>query len=124
LSEFLDLQQGNHIVFEYCRQFNNLTQYGTHHIDMDEKKAELFRKGLSAQLQDCLILFPNLSYNDLASTTIDQEGTLKACVEVEDNKRKRVMSGSSGDSSDGAPSKYHIVYTPHAGQPQRPPQQF
>jgi hypothetical protein len=36
-------------------------QYGAHHIVIDEKKAELFRKGLTIQLQDHLILSPNLS---------------------------------------------------------------
>jgi hypothetical protein len=56
-------------------EFNNLAQYRVHHIDMDAKKVELFRKGLTIQLQDCLILSPNLSYNELASATIDQEGT-------------------------------------------------
>jgi hypothetical protein len=30
-------------------------------------------------LQDRLILSQNLSYNELASAAIDQEGTMKAC---------------------------------------------
>jgi hypothetical protein len=47
LAEFLDLHQGNHSVYEYTHEFNNLTQYGGHHIDTDAKKAELFRKGLT-----------------------------------------------------------------------------
>jgi hypothetical protein len=29
LKEFLDLEQGNHSVFDYTRQFNTLAQYGT-----------------------------------------------------------------------------------------------
>jgi hypothetical protein len=29
LKEFLDLEQGNHNVFDYTRQFNTLAQYGT-----------------------------------------------------------------------------------------------
>jgi hypothetical protein len=44
LAEFLDLRQGNRSVYEYIQEFNNLAQYGTHHVDTDAKKAELFRK--------------------------------------------------------------------------------
>jgi hypothetical protein len=29
LKEFLDLEQGNHIVFDYTWQFNTLSQYGS-----------------------------------------------------------------------------------------------
>jgi hypothetical protein len=124
LTEFLDLRQGNRSVYEYCQEFNHLAQYGAHHVDTDEKKAEFFRKGLTIQLQDRLILSPNLSYNELASAAIDQEGTMKACAEADERKRKRVMPGSSGGSSNGAPPKYRMIYTPPAGQPRRPPPQF
>jgi hypothetical protein len=62
-----------------------------------------------------MILSPNLSYDDLASATIDQEGTIRACEAAEEKKRKRTMLGSSGGSSSGAPLKYRMVYTPHVG---------
>jgi hypothetical protein len=81
---------------------------------MDMKKAELFHMGLTIQLHDRLILSPILSYNELASATIDQEGTMKACVEAEERKRKRVMPGSLGGTSVGAPLKYCMIYTPPA----------
>jgi hypothetical protein len=84
---------------------------GGHHVDTDEKKVELFHKGLTIQLQDHLILSPNLSYNKLASTAIDQEGTMKSCEAAEEKKRKRTMPGSYGGSSSGAPSKYRLVYS-------------
>jgi hypothetical protein len=45
----------------------------------------------------------NLCYNDLDSTTIDQEGTMRACEVAEEKKRKRTMSGPTGGSSSGAP---------------------
>jgi hypothetical protein len=57
-------------------------------VDTDAKKAELFRKGLTIQLQDHLILSQNLSYNELASVAIDQEGTMKACEVVEEKKKE------------------------------------
>jgi hypothetical protein len=47
LSKFLDLCQENHSVYEYTQEFNNLAQYGGHHIDTNAKKAELFHKGLT-----------------------------------------------------------------------------
>jgi hypothetical protein len=80
-------------------------------MDTDAKKAEFFRKGLTIQLQDRLILSQNLSYNELASAAIDQEGTMKAYEAAEEKKRKRVVSGSSGSSSSGAPPKYRMIYT-------------
>jgi hypothetical protein len=33
------------------RQFNTLAQYGSYHIDTDEKKANLYREGLTVHLQ-------------------------------------------------------------------------
>jgi hypothetical protein len=47
LKDFLDLEQGNHTVFHYTRQFNTLAQYGSYHIDTKEKKAILYRNGLT-----------------------------------------------------------------------------
>jgi hypothetical protein len=124
LAEFLDLRQGNRSVYEYIQEFNNLAHYGIHHVDTDVKKAELFRKGLTIQLQDRLILSQNLSYNELASATIDQEGTMKACEAVEKKKRKRVVSGSSGGGSSSTPLNYRMIYTSPTGHPRHPPPQF
>jgi hypothetical protein len=58
-------------------------------VDTDAKKVELFCKGLTIQLQDHLILSQNLSYNELASAAIDQEGTMKTYEATEEKKRKR-----------------------------------
>jgi hypothetical protein len=93
-------------------------------VDTDANKTKLFHKGLTIQLQDRLILSQNLSYNELASAAIDQEGTMKACKAVEEKKRKSAMSGPSGGSFSGAPLKYRMIYTPPAGQSCRPPPQF
>jgi hypothetical protein len=69
--EFLDLEQGNHSVFDYTRQFNTLAQYGSYHIDTDEKKVNLYRAGLTIHLQKCPVHLSSLSYNELASAAID-----------------------------------------------------
>jgi 4-diphosphocytidyl-2C-methyl-D-erythritol kinase len=113
LKEFQDLKQGNHTVYDYTRKFNTLAQYGTYHVDTDENKANLYHEGLTIHLQDHLVQFINLSYNDLVSAAIDQERLMKAVAKADEKKRKRMMLGSSGSGgSSGAPPKYHMVYTP------------
>jgi hypothetical protein len=123
LKEFLDLEQGNHSVFDYTRQFNTLAQYGTYHIDTDEKKANLYHAGLTIHLEERPVHLSSLLYNELASAVIDQERMTKAIVEADEKKRKRMMHGSTGSgSSSGAPPMYHMVYTPLGGQLRRPQQ--
>jgi hypothetical protein len=122
LKEFLDLEQGNRSVFDYTRQFNTLAQYGTYHVDTDEKKANLYRAGLTIHLQEHLVHLSSLSYNELASAAIDQERMMKAVAEDDEKKRKKMMPrfvGSGGSST--APPKYCMVYTPAESQePRRP----
>jgi hypothetical protein len=116
LNEFLDLEQGNRSVFDYTRQFNTLAQYGTYHVDTDEKKANLYRAGLTIHLQEPLVHLSSLSYNELASAAIDQERMMKAIAEADEKKRKKLMPISTGSgSSSGAPPKYRMVYTPPGG---------
>jgi hypothetical protein len=123
LKEFLDLEQGNHSVFDYTRQFNTLAQYGSYHINTDEKKANLYLTGLTIYLQERLGHFTSLTYNELASATIDRERMMKVIVEADEKKRRRMMprSSASGGSS-GATPKYCMVYTPQGGQLRRPQQ--
>jgi hypothetical protein len=40
---------------------------------------------------------------------------MKAGEATEEKRRKMIMPGSSGGSSSGAPSKYHMVYMPPVG---------
>jgi hypothetical protein len=108
-------------VYEYIKKFNYLVEYGTHHVDTDDKKAKLFRKGLSLPLQDHLVLFRDVSFNALVSATLEQEGTYNALLAEEDEKRRRVVPGSSEDSTEGAPPKYRLVNTPSAGKSRVPP---
>jgi hypothetical protein len=99
-------------VFDYTRQFNTMAQYGSYHVNTDEKKANLYHEGLTIQLQDHLVQSPNLSYNELASATVDQERTMKAVAEAEEKKRKRMLPGSSVSvGSSYVPHKYRMVYT-------------
>jgi hypothetical protein len=121
LKEFLDLEQGSHSVFDYTRQFNTLAQYRSYHVDTVEKKANLYRVGLTIHLQE---QFASLSYNELVSVAINQERMMKAVAEADEKRRKRMMPRSSGSgSSSGAPPKYRMVYTPPGGQLCQPQQQ-
>jgi hypothetical protein len=107
------------------RQFNTLAPYGSYHVDTDEKKANLYREGLATHLQVHLVLFFNLSYNDLVSAAIDQERLMKDVAEADEKKRKIMMSRSFGSGgSSGASPKYRTLYTPPSGQLCHPPQQF
>jgi hypothetical protein len=49
LKEFLYLELGNHSVFDYTRHFNTLNLYGSYHDYTNEKKANLYRYGLTIQ---------------------------------------------------------------------------
>jgi hypothetical protein len=103
------------------RQFNTLAQYGIYHINTDEKKATLYRTGLTIHLQERLVHLSSLSYNELASTTIDQETMMKAVAKAGEKKRKRLMPRFTGScSSSSAPPKYRMMYTPLGGQLRRP----
>jgi hypothetical protein len=112
-------------VYDYTRQFNTLAQYGSYHVDTDEKKANLYHEGLTIHLQDRLVQFSNLSYNDLVSAALDQERLMKVIAEANEKKRKTIMPGSpdSGGSS-GAPPNYCMVYTLPSGKLCRPPQRY
>jgi hypothetical protein len=110
-------------VYEYIKKFNYLPQYGTHHVDTDEKKTELFRKGLSLPLQDRLVRLRGVSFNALVSDAIEQEGAYIALLAEEEKMRKRASPRPLEDSTGGAPPKYHLVYTPSVGKSQVPPPQ-
>jgi hypothetical protein len=116
LREFLHLEQGTDNVNEYIRKFNYVQQNGGYHVDTDEKKVELFRNGLSLQLQDCLVLQRDLSFDTLVSVVIDQDGLYKAILAEKEKMRKRALLGPLEDSTLGAPPKYSLVYTPSAGK--------
>jgi hypothetical protein len=60
-------------VYQYAQKFNNLCQYGEHHMDTDATKMEHFRDGLKSDLCERLnILEPN-NYHELVNKAISQE---------------------------------------------------
>ena len=49
--EFSELQQGNKSVEEYTHQFIELARYALEEVDNDEKKQDMFKKGLNPELR-------------------------------------------------------------------------
>jgi hypothetical protein len=102
LNEFLALTQGNRTVLQYARAFNDLCQYAGYHADMDEKKRDRFRRGLSTKLRDRLNTVRANSYNELVNMAISQEDCITACQA--EKKRKTTVVGPSAQ-----PQPFRIV---------------
>jgi hypothetical protein len=66
----------------------------------------LFSQGLSPVLREYLTLFRGCTLNELVSTSIEQEDAY--CTHIEEERKKRPLSGPTGD----ALPKYRMVYTP------------
>jgi hypothetical protein len=115
VQEFLHLQQGLSSVYGYNKKFNHLSQYGSYHANIDEKKMSLFCQGLHPVLHEHLTLFQGCTLNELLSASIEQEDMCRARLEEERNNRP--LPGPNG----GAPPKYRLVYTLPSGQPRGTP---
>jgi hypothetical protein len=71
--EFRELQQGNKSVEEYTYQFIELARYAPEEVDKDEKKQDMFRKGLNTELKKLLspCIYPD--FNTLMNMAIITE---------------------------------------------------
>jgi predicted PolB exonuclease-like 3'-5' exonuclease len=93
LNEFLALIKENHTVLQYAQAFNDLCHYAGYHADMDEKKRDRFRRGLSTKLRERLNTVRANSYNELVNLSISQEDCSMA--HRAEKKRKAPMAGPS-----------------------------
>jgi len=90
--EFRALQQGSMTVEEYTHQFMELARYAPEEVNDDEKKQDMFKKGLNPELRTLLTpqIYPD--FNTLMNKAILTE---KAKIdERKDNKRKFLESKS------------------------------
>jgi hypothetical protein len=94
LNEFLALTQGNWTVLQYAQAFNDLCQYARYHADTDEKKRDMFRRGLNTKLRDRLNTVRANNYNELVNMAISQA----------EKKRKTPVAGPSAQ-----PQRFRIV---------------
>jgi hypothetical protein len=88
-------------------------QYGTHHVDTNGKKAELFRRGLSLLIQDCLVRFQDMPFNTLVSVVIAQDGTYRALLAEKRGEEKdwlvRTFGGQYCGCSTEVPPSLHSI---------------
>jgi hypothetical protein len=89
-------------VYQYAQKFNNLCQYGEHHVDTDAKKMEHFHDGLKSDLYERLNLLEPNNYHELVNKAIFQED---AMMKVQKEK-KRHNDFASGD---GSGKKFHFI---------------
>ena len=59
VDEFRALQQGSMSVKEYTYQFMELARYAQEEVDNDEKKHDMFKRGLNPNSGPCLPLRPS-----------------------------------------------------------------
>jgi hypothetical protein len=88
--EFRALQQGSMSVEEYTHQFIELARYAPEEVNDDDKKQDMFKKGLSPELQTLLTpqIYPD--FNTLMNKAILTERA--KAEERKDNKRKFLES--------------------------------
>ena len=88
--ELRALQQGSMSVEEYTYQFTELARYAPEEADKDEKKQDMFKKGLSPELRTLLIPQMYLDFNTLMNMAILTERA--KAEERKENKRKFLES--------------------------------
>ena len=88
--EFRALQEGSMSVEQYTYQFMELARYAPEEVDKDEKKQDMFKKGLSPELRTLLIPQIYLDFNTLMNMTILTERA--KAKERKENKRKFLES--------------------------------
>ena len=88
--EFRELQQGRKSVEEYTYQFMELARYAPEEVDKDEKKQDMFKKGLTPELRTLLTpqIYPD--FNTLMNMVILTERA--KAEERKENKRKFLES--------------------------------
>jgi hypothetical protein len=111
LNEFLALTQGSRTMLQYAQAFNDLCQYAGYHADTNEKKRDMFRRGLNTKLCDHLNTVRANSYNELVNLAISQEDCIMA--HKAEKKRKEPMAGPSTQ-----PQRFRIVSNTQSRGPQ------
>jgi hypothetical protein len=93
LNEFPALTQGNRTMLQYAQAFNDLCQYVGYHVDINEKKRDMFRRGLNTKLRDRPNTVRANNYNELVNMAISQEDCITA--RQAEKKRKTPVAGPS-----------------------------
>jgi hypothetical protein len=102
MRELFALRQVSDMVYHYAQKFNNLCQYGGHHVDSDAKKMEIFHDGLDGKLYERLNLLEPENFHELVNKAISQEDAMKKA----DRDKKRPCGFAPGR---GTNKKFHFV---------------
>ena len=63
--EFISLKQGNLSLVEYERKFDELSRYAPHLVDIEERKARRFERGLRPELYKAVAMFQFSTYSEI-----------------------------------------------------------
>jgi hypothetical protein len=85
--EFTDLKQGGMMVNEYLNSFIQLSRYATKEINTDEKKQNMFLKGLNDDIQFQLLNTDYADFQHMVDKAIVIESKLK---EMEKNGKRKM----------------------------------
>jgi hypothetical protein len=88
--EFSDLNQGSMTVNEYLNQFIQLTRYAIDDVNTNEKKQDMFPKGLNDEIQFQLFNTDYPDFQHLVDKVIIIENKIKEMKK--DGKHKMVFS--------------------------------
>ena len=70
VAEFMRLTQGTKTLMEYMHAFNILSRYALGFIDIEEKKIESFKRGLSTKLMKTMANSRCITYNEFISDAL------------------------------------------------------
>jgi hypothetical protein len=96
MKESLSLKQGDDTMYQYAQMFNNLCQYGEHHVDTDAKKIERFCDGLKSELYERLNLIEPNSYHELVNKSISKEDAMMKVQKEKKRPNDFVLGDGSG----------------------------
>ena len=96
-AEFMRLTQGTKTLTEYMHAFNNLSYYAPGFIDIEEKKIESFKRGLSTKLMKTMANSRCTTYNEFISDALTQENQNNLHAVVKGHKRA-AEAGTLGSS--------------------------
>jgi hypothetical protein len=75
--EFLDLRQGDLIVLEYERRYQDLTAFASAYLPTERHRVEMFRNGLRQELRMILIAMQFQSVRELVRATQGMERVIR-----------------------------------------------
>ena len=95
--EFMRLTQGTKTLTEYMHAFNNLSRYALGFVDIEEKKIESFKRGLSTKLMKTMANSRCTTYNEFISDALTQKNHNNLHAAAKGRKRA-AEAGASGSS--------------------------